>query len=136
MALSVPNLSANLVRAVSHQVYSVLDNVLDDHCLQRLRDGLCCRICMMVQSHQETCMDCVKGILCILVDGDNDVLKDDVILGQIVILVQVCDVPCKLVENPRRPFCRCQVPCTLLASCKTCPMYPRLKTVTLFSETF
>ena len=26
-------------------------------------------------------------------------LKDDVVLGQIVILVQVADVPCKLVES-------------------------------------
>ena len=71
---------------------------------------------MMVQSHRETCMDPVEGILCIqyLLDRDSDVLKDDVVLGQIVILVQVGDVPCKLVENPRRPFCGCQVPCTLL----------------------
>ena len=50
---------------------------------------------MMVQSHRETCMDAVEGILCIefsiqyLLGRDNDVLKDDVVLGQIVILAQV-----------------------------------------------
>ena len=61
-------------------------------------------------------MDPVAEILCVqhLLNGDDDVLKDDVVLGQIVILVQVGAVPCELVENPRRPFCRCQAPCTLL----------------------
>ena len=70
---------------------------------------------MMSQSHPEICMAPVEGILCVqyLLNRDNDVLKDDVVLGQMVFLV-----PCKLVENPR---------------CKTCPMYSRLKTVILFS---
>ena len=66
-------------------------------------------------------MDPVEGILCVeyLLNKDN-ALKDDVVLGQIVTLVPVGDVPCELVENPKHPFCRCQV-------------FPPLKTVILFS---
>ena len=63
---------------------------------------------MMVQRHRETCVDPVEGILCIQdpLHGNDDVLKDDILLGQVVVPVQVRDVTCQLVENPGCLLCR------------------------------
>ena len=52
------------------------------------------------------CVDSIKRILCVqdLLNRNDEVLKDDVILGQIVVPAQVRDMTCQLVENSRRLF--------------------------------